>query len=119
LKKITKSSDLKQMKNSYVRQYIEKLLIYLLNEYSDYCTEGSISSFGAIFLVEDYDDLRNHQAFGLVTPIKESKFEFLDDIGCGFTHGVLVISNDFAISIFSPTEFLNIHFERINNNEHN
>lgn len=115
---ISTLTDIPKIQNIYVRQHIEKLLKYLLNEYKEYCPNGSISSIGAIYFVEGGSELCNHKAFGLVNPLNESRFEIIEEIGEGFSHGIVVVSNDFAISIFSPTKVLDKHFERMKNHEH-
>lgn len=116
--KVTKLKDVSIIENTYVRQQIETLLIYLLNEYKEYCTNGSISSIGAIYFAETESELNNHKAFGLVNPLTEPRFESVEEIGEGFSHGIIVVSNDYAISIFSTTEVFNKHFERMEHNEH-
>lgn len=116
--KITTLKDISKIENGYVRQYIEKLIKHLLNEYKEYCTDGSITSIGAIYFAETDLDLKDYKTFGLVNPMKESRFESVEEIGKGFSHGIIVVSNDYAISIFSPNEVFNKHFERMEHNEH-
>ena len=67
--KITTLKDISKIENGYVRQYIEKLLKYLLNEYKEYCTDGSITSIGAIYFAETDLDLKDYKTFGLVNPM--------------------------------------------------
>lgn len=99
--KITTKNDIIKINNNFVREYIRNLIEYLLKEYQEYCTDGSISSIGAIFYVEKIEELEQYSDFGLSTPIIKSDFEWVDNIGNGYSNGCIVLSADTAINIIA------------------
>ncbi len=107
--KISKTEDIPKISNTYVRQYVEKLFCHLIDVYKEECTDGNLDSVGAIFFVESKEEFIHPESFGLVNPITESSFEYIDEIGEGFSVGVIVTNNSFAITIISETT----NFERI------
>lgn len=111
--KISTFEDISKIEQNYLRGYIEKLLHSLLEEYEDYYTNKSLSSIGDIYYVESEAELENHLLFGLNNPITELSFDIIDDIGNGYVHGIIAVSNDFAISIFASNNVFNNYFERM------
>ena len=109
--KITTKNDTQKVNNDFVRQHIEKLLDYLLNEFSEYCTDGSISSIGAIFYIEETAELEQYRDFGLSSPITKSDFEWMQDIGNGYINSCIVIDNYKTINIFGKKCFFAEYLE--------
>lgn len=85
----------------------------MLEEYNDCSTNKSLSSIGDIYYVESEDELKNHKQFGLNNPITELSFDIIDDIDNGYVHGIIAVSNDFAISIIASNSVFNNYFERM------
>ena len=107
--KVSKAEDISKISNTYVRQYVEKLFHHLIDVYKEECTDGNLDSVGAIFCVEAKEKFLQPELFGLVNPVTESSFEYIDEIGEGFSVGTIITNNSFAITIISATT----NFERI------
>lgn len=106
---ITTKKDIQKISNIYVRNYVNNLYQHLINTYKEDCTDGNIDSIGAIFFVESSEEFKHPKLFGLINPITESSFEYIDEIGEGFSVGIIIINNSFAITIISSST----NFERI------
>lgn len=114
--KISTKDDLQKVNNKYVQEYIKDLLKYLLNEYQEYCTDGSISSVGAIFYIEEAQDLEQYHEMGLYSPVNKLSFEWIMDIGNEYKNGCIVISTDFAINVIASNSIFRKVLE--DKNEH-
>ena len=44
-----------------------------------------------------------YQAIGLSVPITESRFEWIEEIGHGYSNGCIVLNNEKAINIIAKT----------------
>lgn len=110
--KIVSTNELPNIENEVVRQYINKLLKWILVEYQDYCTDGTINSFGAFFILESANELEDYQTMGLSCPITKDSYEWIDNIDDDYCNMCVVIDNDKAINIISKTEMIRNYFER-------
>ena len=90
----------------------------MFEEYTDYSAIKSLSTIGDIYYVESEDELKNHKLFGLNIPITELSFDIIDDIDNGYVHGIIAVSNDFAISIIASNSIFNNYFERMKWNKY-
>ena len=99
--KIVKSNDISKIPDKYIVPYITTLFDVLLSTYPPNC---SLKTVGAIFFLENVDDLKKYKEMGLSSPITEERFEWIDGIGNGYSNGFIVINNDFAINIIAKTE---------------
>lgn len=97
-------NDIQHIDDDNVRAFVDNLFDYIVNEYNGYCSNGNLETIGAIFVIESSDDFEEYTQFGLSSPITESRFEFVEDIGTGYYNLCIVIDNDKAINIISKTE---------------
>lgn len=111
--KITKSDDIAKIIDKAIIPYIESLVSDILKSYS---LNRSFESVGGIFFLESEKDFDNYKEFGLSSPLCEDRFEWIEEIGNGYSSGCIVINNDFAINIIGKTEFFN---EGVHSNEPN
>ena len=102
---INTRNDIEKIKDRFIQKYIENLFDSLIKEYCNCCANGSLEPIGAIYYVTSYSDFERYQNFGLSSPINESRFEFIEDIGNDYCNGCIVINNDKCISIIGKTEF--------------
>lgn len=101
---ITKYDDIAKIKDKAIIPYIESLVSDILKAYS---LNRSFESVGGIFILESEKDFDNYNEFGLSSPLCEDRFEWIEEIGNGYSDGCIVINNDFAINIIGKTEFFN------------
>lgn len=101
---ITKSDDIAKIKDNEIIPYIESLVLDILKTYS---LNRSFEKVGGIFFLESEKDFDNYNEFGLSSPLCEDRFEWIEEIGNGYSDGCIVINNDFAINIIGKTEFFN------------
>ena len=113
--KITRVEDTCKIPDSDIIPFIQDFLSYLLTEYRENCPDGSIESIGAIFYLTSDSDIRHYAAFGLSSPITESRFEWLEDVENGYTNGCIVLNNDVAINIIGHSEYFQILRKERNN----
>ncbi len=100
--KIVEKYDLEKVGDKILRERAEKII----NDVMNYSAVDSLESVGAIFVLESEDELTNPEPFGLSRPIKESHFEWLDPFAnAKYMDGVIVIDNDYAISIIGKSEY--------------
>lgn len=114
--KIVSTNELPNIENEVVRQYINKLLKWILVEYQDYCTDGTINSFGAFFILESANELEDYQTMGLSCPITKDSYEWIDTIDNEHYNMCIVIDTDKAINIIGKKEFFNKILEVNNEN---
>ena len=100
---ITKSDDIAKITDTAIIPYIQSLVNNILKAYPNH----SIESVGAIYFVENEKDFDNFKEFGLSSPLYDNRFEWIDEIGNGYSDGSIVINNDFSINIIGKTEFFN------------
>lgn len=110
---ITKYDDIAKIKDKKIIPYIESLVSDILKSHSLNC---SFETVGGIFFLESEKDFDNYKEFGLSSPLCEDRFEWIEEIGNGYSSGCIVINNDFAINIIGKTEFFN---EGVHSNEPN
>jgi len=103
--KITRLEHLEQVPEKKIVPYIAKILECFLEEYKDYCPNGSIEAIGAIFFITSKEDLANHSAFGLPNPLEESHIEWKTPIEHGFVTVCVLLDNDKAINIIGKEEY--------------
>ena len=99
--KIVKPDDINKVSDTSVIQYIKDLLNTVQKSY---CANDSIEAVGAIYYFEDIEDFDEYKEIGLSVPITESRFEWVLDIGNGYSDGCIVINNDYVINIISKTD---------------
>ncbi len=109
--KITCLDHLEQVLEKEVVPYIRNLLEHILEEYKDYCPNGSLETIGAIYFVDSKSDLDNHLDFGLSIPIDKSRFEWIEYIGNNFVNSCIVLDNDRAINIIGRQEYFSDYME--------
>lgn len=102
--KITKPDDILKIKDVSIIPYINCLVSSILNSY---CANRSFEAVGAIYFLENEDDIKKHKEMNLTSPLTSERFEWIDDIGNGYSDGCVVINNGFAINIIGKTEFFN------------
>ena len=102
--KITRLEHLEQVPEKEIVPYIKNLLEHILEEYKDYCANGSLETIGAIYYIDSKSDLNNHLEFGLSIPIDKSRFEFcLDyDKAKTFQYSKLRYNPNYRVVIFGP-----------------
>lgn len=103
--KITRLEHLEQVPKKDIVPYIKNILDHILEEYKDYCPNGSIEAIGAIFFITSKEDLENQSAFGLPNSLTESHIEWKTNIGNGFVNVCVVLDNDRAINIIGKEEY--------------
>ena len=100
--KLLEKYDLDKVKDKILREYAERIMEDVMN----YSAVDSLGSVGAIFVLESEDDLNYPELFGLSSPIKESRFEWIDPIAnAEYMDGVIVIDNSVSISIIGKSEY--------------
>ncbi|PKD27389.1 hypothetical protein RB5AMG_02078 [Ruminococcus bromii] len=100
--KIVKPDDVLKINDKAIIPYINNLISSIL--YS-YCANRSIEAAGAIYFLEYSSDFNKYKEMGLSSPLCEKRFEWIEEIGNGYSDGCIVINNDFAINIIGKTEF--------------
>ena len=103
--KITRLEHLEQVPEKKIVPYIAKILESFLEEYKDYCPNGSIETIGAFFFIDSKDDLKNYMGFGLENPLDKSHIEWKTNIGNGYASICVVLDNDSAINIIGKEEY--------------
>lgn len=97
---ITTIEDISKIRDNAIKPYITDFFKYLINAY---CANDSIEAVGAIYYFENMNDFMEYQAIGLSSPITESRFEWIEEIGHGYSNGCIVLNNDKAINIIAKT----------------
>lgn len=97
---IKNTDDLSKLKNTHLKNYIKSLLLRIFDEYQVECVDEQI---GTIYYIETIEELKNGMNFGLTKRLTESRFEMIEEIGDGFSHGIIVVTNEYVISIFAPS----------------
>lgn len=105
--KLTDLDDLKKISALDIKPYIERFMTDILHEYDDFCPDCSLESIGAIYFIEQKNDIQNYKEFGLSSPLCESQFEWIEYID-DYINGCIVINNDFAINIIGKKEYFEI-----------
>ncbi|MBR2152419.1 MAG: hypothetical protein IJ944_03930 [Clostridia bacterium] len=103
--KIQNLNDVEKIENSHIYNYTQKLLEHLLKTYG----VNDIEKFGAIFYIENDNELLNHNELCLSSPLTEQRFEWIEDIGEGYVNGCIVINNDHAIDLIGKSEYFTKH----------
>ena len=104
--KITRLEHLEQVSEKEIVPYIKNLLEHILEEYEEYCPNGSIEeAIGAIYFIDSKRDLDKHLDFGLSMTINESRLEWIEYIGNNFVNSCIVLDNDRAINIIGRREY--------------
>ena len=100
--KLLDKYDLYLVEDKILRERAEKIMDDVMN----YSAVDSLESVGAIFVLESADELTHPELFGLSESIRESRFEWLDPFAnAKYLDGVIVIDNDYAISIIGKSEY--------------
>ncbi len=107
MKKIEKYSDLEGIKEEVVYVYVKNLLEELFETYE----VDSIEEFGAIFFIEKEEELLQHREFYLSLPLREQRFEWIDEVGNGYVNGCIVIDNERAINLIGKAEYFTKYME--------
>lgn len=97
---IKRMEDIARVRDNAIKPYIIDYFKYLIKTY---CVNDSIEAVGAIYYFESIDDFMEYQAIGLSVPITESRFEWIEEIGHGYSNGCIVLNNDKAINIIAKT----------------
>lgn len=97
---ISRLEDVSKIRDKDIKPYITDYVNYLIQTY---CANDSIEAVGAIYYFESIDDFMEYQAIGLSVPITESRFEWIEEIGHGYSNGCIVLNNDKAINIIAKT----------------
>ena len=100
--KILNLQDIDKIPEKTVVPYVYSLMKHILNAYD---SNSSIESVGAVYFMENANDLNNYQDLGLHGPIQEEIFEYICPINEDYSDGCIVINNDFAINIIARTEY--------------
>ena len=113
--KVTTKDDISKITDDYLRCYANNLIEHLLNEYIEVCTNGSIDSVGAIFIIDSLSELKNHSDFGLSATITAKRFEWINNIGNGYVDGCIVIDNNRAINLLGKQDLFTDYMEEVQN----
>ena len=97
---IKRMEDIARVRDNAIKPYITDYFKYLKKTY---CASDSIEAVGAIYYFESIDDFMEYQAIGLSVPITENRFEWIEEIGHGYSNGCIVLNNDKAINIIAKT----------------
>ena len=100
--KILNLQDIDKIPEKTVVPYVYSLITNILNAYD---SNSSIESVGAVYFMENVNDLNNYQELGLYEPIQEEIFEYICPVNEDYSEGCIVINNDFAINIIARTEY--------------
>lgn len=109
--KIKNLNDFEKLKNTnyLIRDYLFNHIFELFKTYE--CT--NLSSVGAFYLLENKEDVANHNEFGLSLPLDKAVAEFTqlitikDNINeVTLLYSCFVITNDYAISVFTEPKNL-------------
>lgn len=100
--KITHKKDIQGVPDKAIIPYINMLFDILISTYPPNC---SLEAVGAIFFLESREDFMRFEEMGLSSPIREERFEWIDDIGKGYCNGCIVINNDCAINIIAKEKY--------------
>lgn len=103
--KIIKPDDISKVKDKKIIPYIENLMQTILNAYYP---NSSLEAVGAIFFLEDENDIKMYEEMGLSSPLTEKSFDWMQKFARGYLYGCVVIDNDFAINIIGKTKYFNI-----------
>lgn len=113
--KIIKPDDISNVKDKKVIPYIENLMQTILNAYYP---NSSLEAVGAIFFLEDDNDINQYKEMGLSSPLTEYIFDWVQKFADDYIYGCIVIDNDFAINIIGKNEYFKWSDE-IENNKSN
>ena len=105
--KITCIKDLDSVTDTCIQKHIESQLKYLLNTFTEECSEGSIESIGAIFYVEKNSDIEDYKQLGISSPITEERFEWIEEISNEYYRGLIIINNSKAIELVGRKSVFN------------
>lgn len=100
--KIIKPDDISNVKDKKVIPYIENLIQTILTAYYP---NSSLEAVGAIYFLEDENDINLYDEMGLSSPINENRFDWLQKFADDYVYGCIVIDNDFAINIMGKQEY--------------
>lgn len=109
--KINKLGDLNTLAtiNPFMRGYILNLIAFFCNQYK--CSD--ISEFGAFFVLQTESDINNFKAMGLLQPLTETTFEYVDLVTIEtnaesiiFISALTLLCDDFGIVIFAEYDLL-------------
>lgn len=100
---IHSKQDLSKIKNQHLKQYVNTFLDRLLFELKN--STDDIDSIGVIFILENSKDFNNYKAFGLSSPIRESRFEYIETLSFGYCNGCIVLNNSEAINIIGKYSY--------------
>lgn len=111
--KIESQEDLTKLDNKNINPlitaYIKKHYLFLIRQYK--CPD--LSQVGAIYLLENKEDLLLHSELGLSAPLEQTVLEFADLLtlksateSTKLWHCCFVLTNDNAISLFAPADLL-------------
>lgn len=97
---IKQIEDISRVRDNDIKPYITDYFKYLIKAY---CANDSIEAVGAIYYFENIDDFMEYQSIGLSAPITENRFEWIEEIGHGYSNGCIVLNNDKAINIIAKS----------------
>lgn len=111
--KIESQDDLTKLDNKNINPlitaYIKKHFLFVCRQYK--CPD--LSQVGAIFLLENKEDLLLHTELGLSAPLEQAVFEFAELLtlqsatdSTKLWHCCFILTNDNAISLFAPADTL-------------
>lgn len=100
--KIIKPDDISNVKDKKVIPYIENLMQTILNAYYP---NSSLEAVGAIFFLEDENDINQYKEMGLSSPLTENNLDWMQKFADDYMYGCIVIDNDFAINIIGKQEY--------------
>ncbi len=101
--RISQLKDLEKIPDLEIVPHIKKLLEYLLEEYTEYCSD-CIDPIGTIFILECALDWEKYLEMGLSEPIKNESFEWILPLGdTEYKIGCINIDTDKSIDIVSKS----------------
>ena len=103
--KIVSEKELDLIKNQIIKKYVTTTLKYILTEYKDFCTDGTISTLGAFYILESDYELNDYEAMGLFEPISPANYEWIDEVCPGYHNMAVVIDNNKTINIIGRHDF--------------
>ena len=99
--KIETKADLKKISDPTILPYLTDLVNHIFCEYA-LSPDASIAEVGAVFVLEQESDWKN---IGLPLPIKETRFEWVEDVALGYCGGVILLNNEKAINVIGKQSY--------------
>ena len=102
--KIATKADLEKISDPTILPYLTDLVNHIFCEYN-LSPDASIEEIGAVFVLEQESDWELYKDMGLSLPIKESRFEWIENVAPGYCGGIVLINNEKCVNILGKQEY--------------